>query len=202
MKNNIEFWFSIGSTYTYLSVQRILGVEKKHNVKFIWKPFSVRQIMIEMENIPFTPPPKKTKSDYMWRDIYRRAKFYGFEAKVPAPYPLKEFDLANKIAVLGMDAEWGIDYVKQTYKRWFQDGLEPGIEPNVSEILNQLGLNAKETLEMSNSDTINQKYLQLTESAKSKKIFGSPTFIYEDEVFWGDDRLEDCLKWLDLHENN
>ena len=110
----IEFWFSIGSTYTYLTVERIFSVEKEHNVKFIWKPFSVRQIMIEMENVPFTPPPKKNKSDYMWRDIERRAKFYGFEAKVPAPYPLKEFDLANKIAVLGMDQEWGIPYVKKT----------------------------------------------------------------------------------------
>ena len=46
---NIEFWFSIGSTYTYLSVQRIFEIEKKHNVRFIWQPFSVRQIMIEME---------------------------------------------------------------------------------------------------------------------------------------------------------
>ena len=55
----IEFWFSIGSTYTYLSVQRILEFEKENNVKFVWQPFSVRQIMIEMENIPFTPPPKK-----------------------------------------------------------------------------------------------------------------------------------------------
>ena len=114
----IEFWYSIGSTYTYLTVERIFSVEKENNVKFIWKPFSVRQIMIEMENVPFTPPPKKNKSDYMWRDIERRAKFYGFEAKVPAPYPLKEFDLANKIAVLGMDQEWGISYVKKTYQRW------------------------------------------------------------------------------------
>ena len=56
---NIEFWFSIGSTYTYLSVQRIFEIEKKHNVRFIWQPFSVRQIMIEMENVPFTPPQKK-----------------------------------------------------------------------------------------------------------------------------------------------
>ena len=55
----IEFWFSIGSTYTYLTVERILSVEKENNVKFILKPFSVRQIMIEMENVPFTPPPKK-----------------------------------------------------------------------------------------------------------------------------------------------
>ena len=80
---NIEFWFSIGSTYTYLSVQRLLEVEKNNNnIKFNWQPFSVRQIMIEMENVPFTPPPKKNKSDYMWRDIERRAKFYGFKIKV------------------------------------------------------------------------------------------------------------------------
>ena len=118
--SSIDFYFSIGSTYTYLSVTRILDVEKKHGVKFNWKPFSVRAIMKEMNNIPF-PKDKKNKVDYMWRDIERRAKFYGFEAKVPAPYPLKEFDLANKIAVLGMDQEWGISYVKKTYQRWLDN---------------------------------------------------------------------------------
>ena len=35
----IEFWYSIGSTYTYLTVERIFSVEKENNVKFIWKPF-------------------------------------------------------------------------------------------------------------------------------------------------------------------
>ena len=196
---NIDFWFSIGSTYTYLTVERIFDVEKANNVKFNWQPFSVRQIMIEMENIPFTPKPKRNKSDYMWRDIERRAKFYGIEVKVPAPYPLKEFDLANKIAVLGMDNEWGIEYVKKTYQRWFQKGLEPAIEPNVSEILSQLGLDPKKTLEMANSEAINLKYLEQTKIAKKKKIFGSPTFIFDNEVFWGDDRLEDCLKWIRLN---
>ncbi len=192
----IEFWFSIGSTYTFLTVERILKVEEKNEVIFKWQPFSVRQIMIEMENVPFTPPPKKNKSDYMWRDIERRAKFYGFSAKVPAPYPLKEFDLANKIAVLGMDKEWGIPYVQKTYKRWFFQGLEPALEPNVSEILSELNLDPKETLDMANSEEINQKYLDQTDLAKKKKVFGSPSFIYQNELFWGDDRLEDCIKWI------
>ena len=194
----IEFWFSIGSTYTYLSVERVLDIEKKYGVKFIWSPFSVRQIMIEMENIPFTPPPKKNKSDYMWRDIQRRAKFYGFDANVPAPYPLSEFDLANKIAVLGMNKGWGIEYVRLTYKRWFIDGLEPAIEPNLTEILNQLGLNSKEIIDSANSKENNNKYLEQTELAKNKKIFGSPTFIVNNEIFWGDDRLEDAIKWINL----
>ena len=131
---NIDFYFSIGSTYTYLSVTRILDVEKKHQVKFNWKPFSVRSIMKEMNNIPF-PKDKKNKVDYMWRDIERRAEGYGFFAKTPVPYPLTQFDLANKLAILGLKEGWGIDYVRLTYKRWFQENKEPATEPNISEIL-------------------------------------------------------------------
>ena len=91
-----------------------------------------------MDNNPFTPPSKKIKSNYMWRDIERRAKFYGFDAKVPVPYPLSQFDLANKIAILGMNEGWGIDYVILTYKRWFQEGKEPATDSNLKEILDIL----------------------------------------------------------------
>ena len=62
--------------------------------------------------------------------------------------------------------------------------LEPALEPNVTEILNQLELDPIKTIELAKSENINQKYLNQTEIAKSKKIFGSPTFIYSDEVFW------------------
>ena len=196
--NDIEFWFSIGSTYTYLSVERLPKIAKDHNINFIWQPYSVRAIMIEMENIPFTPPPKKNKSDYMWRDIERRSKFYGFKAKVPAPYPLKEFDLANQIAILGMNEGWGIEYVIKTYQRWFQEGKEPATEPNLTEILQELNLNKKNIISESKSSKINNLYLENTHKAYERGVFGSPTFIYKDEVFWGDDRLEDCIKWIKL----
>ena len=192
----IDFWFSIGSTYTYLSVNRLADVSKKENIKFNWHPFSVRKIMMDMDNIPFTPPSKKIKSDYMWRDIERRAKFYGFYANVPAPYPLKEFDLANQLAILGMNQGWGVEYVTLTYKKWFQQGKEPAIEPNLSEVLNELNLNKDEVIKNSNSANIKDQYLQNTENAYKAGVFGSPTFIYKGEVFWGDDRLEDCIKWI------
>ena len=192
----VDFWFSIGSTYTYLTVYRLQELAIKENLKFNWHPFSVRKIMMDMDNIPFTPPSKKIKSDYMWRDIERRAKFYGFEAKVPAPYPLKEFDLANQIAILGMNEGWGIDYVTSTYKRWFQLGKEPATEPNITEILQELNLDKEDTLNKAQSSEINNQYLDNTDKAYKNGVFGSPTFIYEGEVFWGDDRLDDCIKWI------
>jgi len=190
----IEFWFSIGSTYTYLSVIRLKEVEEKFGVKFSWQPFSVRKIMLEMDNVPF-PPTKQVKADYMWRDIERRAYSYGFEAKVPAPYPLKKFDLANSVAVLGVQEGWCAEYVSATYRRWFVDGLEAGSEPNVGESLREIGQQPENVLKLAADDKIQKAYLKQTEQAQSKNIFGSPSFIVDDELFWGDDRLEDAVNW-------
>ena len=192
--SKIDFYFSIGSTYTYLSVTRILDVEKKHQVKFNWKPFSVRAIMKEMNNIPF-PKEKMNKVNYMWRDIERRAEGYGFFAKTPVPYPLTEFDLANKLAILGLKEGWGIDYVRLTYKRWFQEGKEPATEPNISEICNELEINKEKVISNANSVEIENQYLKNTESARENKVFGSPSFIVNSEIFWGDDRMEDAITW-------
>ena len=190
----IEFWFSIGSTYTYLSVSRLKEVERKFEVSFSWQPFSVRKIMREMDNVPF-PPTKQAKVDYMWRDIQRRARGYGFEARVPAPYPLKEFDLANRIAVLGMQEGWCSNYVQATYRRWFLEWLEPGSEPNVSESLREIGQDSERILELATGEETGEVYSCQTESAQSKGIFGSPSFIVDGELFWGDDRLEDAVSW-------
>ena len=192
--SNIDFYFSIGSTYTYLTVTRILDVENKHQVKFNWKPFSVRAIMKEMNNIPF-PKEKMNKVYYMWRDIERRAEGYGFFAKTPVPYPLSEFDLANQIAILGLEKDWGIDYIRLTYKKWFQEGKEPAIEPSISEVCNELKLNKDDISSEASKKEIQDKYEANTNSARENKIFGSPSFIVKNEVFWGDDRMEDAIKW-------
>ena len=191
---DIDFYFSIGSTYTYLSVTRIIDVEKKHQIRFNWKPFSVRAIMKEMNNIPF-PKDKINKVNYMWRDIERRAESYGFFAKTPVPYPLSEFDLANQIAILGLDKGWGINYIRLTYKKWFQEGKEPAIDPSISEICNELGLEKDEILSEAKSEIFLNKYKSNTDTARKNKVFGSPSFIVENEIFWGDDRMEDAINW-------
>ena len=192
----IEFWYSIGSTYTYLTTQRLTEIANKKNIEFEWCPFSVRSRMIEMENVPFMAEKKRDKIDYMWRDVQRRANFYGFDAKVPAPYPLKEFDLANKVAIFGKDQGWIKEYTILTYKKWFLEHLEPGSEPNLSSTLREIGLDPDKIINLAQADEIEQKYLKNTEMAKNKGIFGSPSFIVENEVFWGDDRCEDAIKWL------
>ena len=194
MKKQLTAWLSIGSTYTYLTALRLEQVIAMHDLEILIKPISIRSIMKEMDNSPF-PPTKPEKVQYMWRDIERRAEGYGFFAKTPVPYPLSEFDLANQIAILGLEKDWGIDYIRLTYKKWFQEGKEPAIEPSISEVCNELKLNKDEISSEALKKEIQDKYEANTNSARENKIFGSPSFIVKNEVFWGDDRMEDAIKW-------
>ena len=132
----------------------------------------------------------------MWRDIERRSINYGLKAKLPAPYPLKEFDLANKLAVLALNDGWIEKYITKTYKLWFEEGIEAGSDQSINKCLTDIGLNVPEILNKAGSSEIREKYILQTDIARKKGIFGSPTFVVENEIFWGDDRLEDAIKWL------
>ena len=189
----IDFWFFIGSTYTYLAVMRAAEVERAHGVRFAWRPFNVRAIIMEMNNRPFVGKP--VKEAYMWRDLERRAARYGIPIRVPAPYPLKEADRANRVAVVGAGEGWCPDYVRATYRRWFQDGQEPGSEPNLSASLREAGQDATRVLALAGAEAAGRALDAATDAARALGIFGVPTFAVGREIFWGDDRLEDAILW-------
>ena len=94
------------------------------------------------------------------------------------------------------DKGWGIDYVRLTYKKWFQEGKEPAIEPSISEICKELKMNKDDIISEAKTKLIEDKYLANTNSARENKIFGSPTFVINNEIFWGDDRMEDAIKFF------
>jgi 2-hydroxychromene-2-carboxylate isomerase len=188
----IDFWFSIGSLYTYLTVMRIDRIEETTDVTFRWRPFSVRAIMIEMDNRPASKP---KKLEYMWRDLERRAHGYLCDFPKRPPYPLKEFDLANRVAIVGADQGWCPDYARATYARWFGLGEESGSEPNLSNSLREVGQDPARVLKLAHSDEVGRAYEAATAEAKSLGIFGAPTFATRGEIFWGDDRLDDAVRW-------
>jgi 2-hydroxychromene-2-carboxylate isomerase len=149
--------------------------------------------MIEQKNIPFVGKPVKLA--YMWRDIERRAGARGLEPRLPAPYPLKEFDLANRVAIVGEAEGWCADYVRAAYRHWFHLSHEPGSEPGLSDALREIRQSPSRVVEAAKSEEIGERYRAATEDAKSLGVFGSPTFVVDGEVFWGDDRLDDAIRW-------
>jgi len=191
--DHIDFWFTMGSTYSYLSVMRLEELERSNGVSFRWRPFHLLVILQEMKHVPFADKPAKCA--YMWRDIERRAAAYGIPVSVPAPYPPKQSVTANLVAIVGMREGWGTDFVCAAYRRWLQLGQETGSEPNISHSLRDIGQDPQRVQALANSAETRAALATETDTAKALGIFGSPTFAIGRELFWGDDRLEDAISW-------
>lgn len=197
MTGALDFFFFYGSTYSYLTVMRIERLAAEAGVKLRWRPFNVRQIMIEQNNIPFRDKPVKLA--YMWRDIERRAARYGLPFKHPPPYPVDPENLASRVGVLAAVEGWCPEYTRATYASWFLEGRAPGEPDHLSGLLRRLGRDPASVLARADSAEIRGKYDSETEAARQLAIFGSPSFVAAGEMFWGDDRLEDALLWLRCH---
>ena len=88
---------------------------------------------------------------------------------------------------------------KAAYAAWFIENQDPGTPASLGRILQKLDCDPAAAIAQANSEEIREKYAAETEVARSLGIFGSPTFAYGTEIFWGDDRLEDAIDWCSSH---
>ena len=197
MSSPMDFYFFIGSTYSYLSVMRAESQAAQAGVGLVWRPFSVRTLMREQNNIPFATKPTKMK--YMWRDVERRAARFGVPFNGVPPYPIDPNELANHVATLAAIEGWCKDFTQAAYRKWFLDKQDPGSPEALHEVLQALGRDAEQCIRRAPDADVKQAYAAATERARQLGLFGSPTFVVGDEIFWGDDRLEDALAWCRAH---
>lgn len=189
----IEFWFSIGSTYSYLALSRLSVLEEQYAVRFIMKPFNVRQLMQEQSGNPFLNNEKKMS--YMWRDIERRAGKYGIDAQFPVQYPMEEFVLTNQMAVLATQEGWCRDFALRVYHHWFAHGVVGGSKENITRSLLDIDQDPDRIYQLAASEELVTALNVETDKARELGFFGTPNFVVGTEVFWGDDRAEDAIEY-------
>lgn len=193
MAGQVEMFFFCGSTYTYLTVMRVEEEAARAGVEVRWRPFNVREIMIEQDNIPFRDKPVKMR--YMWRDLERRAARHGIPFNGAPTYPVDPENLSNRVGIIAAEEGWCPEYARATYRAWFLENKAPGEIQNLTETLRGLGRDPEDVIPRADTREVRERYAAETDVARSMGIFGSPTFVVGDEIFWGDDRLEEALEW-------
>jgi 2-hydroxychromene-2-carboxylate isomerase len=191
---NIEFWFEFGSNYSYLSVMRIEPLAAEADIRIEWRPFLLGPIFKSLgwDTSPFVL--QKAKGAYMWRDMARQCAKYGLPWTKPAVFPRRAL-LPLRIALLGAKQPWIGAYCRQIMLMNFRDDRDIDAPEPVAEALARLGLPAREIIAQAQSQENKMRLREQTELAAQRGIFGAPTFFVGDEMFWGNDRLEDALEW-------
>jgi 2-hydroxychromene-2-carboxylate isomerase len=190
----LDFWFEYGSTYTYLTVARIHALASAHGIGVVWRPFLVMPIMIEqgMTQGPFLPYPQKMR--YMWRDLERRAALHGVPYRRPSHYPPNTLNTA-RVGMVAAAGGWCQAFTERTFAlHWTQD-CPIGTEENLRAALAAVGQDYDAVAAQARSPATKDALKAQTDEAKARGLFGSPSFTVGDELFWGDDRLEEALAW-------
>lgn len=188
----IDFWFDFGSNYSYLSVMRIEAEAAARGVRIRWRPFLLGPVFRDLgfDNSPFVL--QKEKGAYVWKDMERQCHKYGIALKRPSTFPRAAL-LAMRVALLGAQREWIAAYCRKVMQLNFAHDRDIGSTEVVSEALDELGLPAAEIIAEAQSDANKLRLREQTAAAAARGIFGAPTFFVGDEMFWGNDRLEDAL---------
>ncbi len=189
---SIEFWFEFGSNYSYLSVMRIEDEARTYGVRIIWKPFLLGPIFraLGMENSPFVL--QKEKGAYVWQDMARLCRKYGLQWTKPTVFP-RSGVLPARIALLGAEETWMGAFCRNVMERNFAHDWDINESDSMAEVLTGLRLPAVELLARAHSEPVKMLLREQTERARARGIFGAPTFFVGDEMFWGNDRLDDAL---------
>jgi 2-hydroxychromene-2-carboxylate isomerase len=196
MPRTLDFFFFYGSIHTYLSVMRIAELGLSAGLEIRWRPFNLRAILIEQSNTAFARNPVRLA--YNWRDIERRAARMGIAFAGPAPYPADPDLLALRVGTVAAAEGWCADYTQATFAAWFLDKRIAGAAESVVHVLAGLGRIAPDILARAAAPDIAERLAGETEAARALGIFGSPTFAVGNEIFWGDDRLDEAIAFASL----
>jgi 2-hydroxychromene-2-carboxylate isomerase len=188
----IEFWFEFGSPYSYLSVMRIENAARQRGVRIVWKPFLLGPIFraLGMEGSPFTE--QREKGAYIWRDLPRQAKKYGLRWTQPTTFPRLGL-LPARITLLGAEKPWIGAFCRRVMELNFALDQEINAPERLAPILTELGLPAATLVDEAQGEANKARLRDQTDEARSRGIFGAPSFFVRNDMFWGNDRLDDAL---------
>ena len=190
MNNHIDFYFDIISPYAYIAYKKIL---KRKNILLNYKPI----FLGGLHNLAGIEAPafNKYKMNNMKNDCDLVAIKNNIEFKWNSKFPINSLNLMRGYICVNEDKR--DQYLNCFFDAYWKDNQDLSNSKNIDNLLNNLKIDSNRFYKSIKEQTIKDKLIKLTTEAFQKKVFGAPTFIVNNKIFWGQDRLEYALEELD-----
>ena len=190
MNNHIDFYFDIISPYAYIAYKKIL---KRKNILLNYKPI----FLGGLHNLAGIEAPafNKYKMNNMKNDCDLVALKNNIEFKWNSKFPINSLNLMRGYLCVNEDKR--DQYLNCFFDAYWKDNQDLSNSKNIDNLLNNLKIDSHRFYQFIKEQTIKDKLIKLTTEAFQKKVFGAPTFIVNNKIFWGQDRLEYALEELD-----
>ena len=190
MIKSFDFYFDFVSPYSFLAHKEISKIEKKNSVKIRYKPI----LLGGLHNLHGIKAPAfiPAKAKHMIRDCKLIAEKNKIKFKFNSYFPIRSLNLMRGVLIAEED-NYKSYYIDSIFNAIWQDGLNMNDENVIEKILKNLNVNPKTFLLRSASSSIKDSLRKKTSEAYEKGIFGAPSFVSNNKIFWGQDRIEFAL---------
>ena len=191
MTKQIDFYFDFISPYTYLAYKKIQSLPK--DIKINYKPI----VLGGLHNLEGITPPAfiKPKLKHMKHDCLLIAKKNNFEFKWNSRFPINTLNIMR--GYFNVNTSNRDQYIEVMFNAYWSDDLDISKEEILIPLLEQCKVDKDFFFKTIKDPIIKEKLKDATKHAHEKEVFGAPTFIVNNKIFWGQDRLEFALDEYD-----
>ena len=183
MTKEIDFYFDFISPYTYLAYKKIQSLPK--NIKINYKPI----LLGGLHNLEGITPPAfiKPKLKHMINDCLLISKKNNIDFKWNSKFPINSLNLMR--GYLGINSVNRVEYIERMFNAYWRDDLDISNEETLIRLLDQCKVDKDIFFRTIKDPIVKQKLKDATKNAHEKEIFGAPSFVINNKMFWGQDRL-------------
>ena len=192
MSSCIDFYFDIISPYSYIAHKKIQKIKKNQKIIFNYKPI----LLGGLHNLAGISAPafNKYKMKNMQSDCELVSKKNNISFKWNLKFPINSLSIMR--GYLSVEDSQKEDYLNIFFNAYWKDNLDLSSEKEFSKLLENIKIDSKIFFDRISRQSIKDTLKQLTNDAFKKEVFGAPTFIVNNKIFWGQDRLEYALEEL------
>tara|TARA_B100000003_G_scaffold149586_1_gene134854 strand:+ start:25 stop:606 length:582 start_codon:yes stop_codon:yes gene_type:complete len=186
MTKSIDFYFDFISPYSYLAYKKIVKLE---DLNINYKPILLGGLH-KLGGIT-APAFNERKMKNMKNDCELVAKKNDIQFKWNTKFPINSLSLMRGYLIV--ETKVKAKYFKNCFEAYWKNNLDISVEKNIKEILKISEINEINFFEKISQKKVKDDLKRFTDIAFEKNIFGAPTFVVNDKIFWGQDRLEYAL---------
>tara|TARA_Y100000992_G_C21154469_1_gene437860 strand:+ start:56 stop:634 length:579 start_codon:yes stop_codon:yes gene_type:complete len=186
MSDHIDFYFDFISPYAYIAHKKILKIK---DVNFKMKPI----LLGGLHNLAGITAPafNKYKIKNMQNDCELVAKKNNISFKWNSRFPINSLSIMR--GYLCAEVNKKEEYLNSFFEAYWKEDLDLSNKENIKLLLKKLKIDENHFFNSIIKQDIKDKLKQLTQEAFEKEVFGAPTFIVNNKIFWGQDRLDYAL---------
>ena len=192
MSDHIDFYFDIISPYSYIAHKKIKKITENKKITFNYKPI----LLGGLHNLAGISAPafNKYKMKNMQSDCELISKKNDISFKWNLKFPINSLSIMR--GYLQVNEDQKKDYLDTFFDAYWKDNLDLSLENELCKLLNFLNIDTEIFFKEIKHQTVKNNLKELTSDAFKKEVFGAPTFIVKNKIFWGQDRLEYALEEL------